>query len=159
MSQLYCADLLLNRIFCSYGNRVSPLANKPAFTLPILFPIHPDVAPGVNIASSYIPHTTSYCLVFSLLSMPWLVSLMTRGCCFFLPLNQKKVEAWYCSQTTESDFVVCLGVCVCVCVSQISIQTGETLIPRHSCASHPMQVDIFFNANTANETKGCNKAQ
>ncbi|KAL6487425.1 hypothetical protein MHYP_G00040510 [Metynnis hypsauchen] len=35
---------------------------------------------------------------------------------------------------------------------------GETLIPLHSCTLHPLQVDVFLDADAANETRGWDKA-
>lgn len=152
-SQLYCADMLLNRIFCSYGNHVSPLPNKPAFTLPILSPSHPNTALGANMASRYSPYTTHHYSVFSLLSMPWPGLLSIRYCWFVLPLIHKKLGGMILlSDHWKSLCCVWAG-------SQISFQTGETLILMHSWASHPLQVSIFLHASTANETKGCDRAQ
>lgn len=152
-SQLYCADMLLNRIFCSYGNHVSPLPNKPAFTLPILFPIHPNTALRANMALRYILYTIHHYSVFSLLSMPWPGSIIIRYCWHFSPLIYNKLGGII----LFSDHYKSL--CCVWAVSQISFQTGETLILMHSRASHPLQVDIFLHTNTANETKGCDRAQ
>lgn len=127
-----------------------PYPNKPAFTLPILFPIHPNAALGANMASRHIPHRTHHYSVFSLLSMPWSDLIIIRYCWFFSLLIHNKLDTVL---RPLKEHMLCVYVCVWA-VSQISFQTGEAFIPRHSCASHPLEMGIFLHANTANETKG-----
>lgn len=89
-----------------------PYPNKPAFTLPILFPIHPNAALGANMASRHIPHRTHHYSVFSLLSMPWSDLLIIRYCWFFSLLIHNKLD-------TVLRPLKELMLCVYVCLSSL----------------------------------------
>lgn len=55
--------------------------------------------------------------------------------------------AWNCSQTSEKAYNVYV------------YEQSPKSHSRHSCVSQPLRVDIFPQANTADETNGCDRAQ
>lgn len=160
MSEHYCANMLLNRIFCSYGNCVSPYRISTfehlwsCFLSTIL--LHKYSLKKYSSHNMPSPRVQTSLFLSLSFSLPLTILLITSSCTFISLLTHNRHDI---RDIVLKPMTAACVLCVRVHSFRISFQAGKTLIPRHSCAPHPLPVYIFLHASAANETKGWNKAQ